>query len=280
MILVRGVSFRRQQRMVLRELSFEVRRGELFAILGRNGAGKSTLLHLLSGDLRPSSGAIHYEGRDLSAWSRATLACRRAVLMQALVVSLPFTVRDIVMLGHLPHVARETARRGSERVANAMEQLGIGDLADRRYHTLSGGEQQRVQLARCLVQTVGATERPGLMLLDEPVAHLDPGYQHILLAATRAFTRAGGTAIIVLHDLNLASAYADRALLLADNTVAACGPPSAILDPALITKLFGVHTISLHCETLAHPVLAFAPDPVGTPLDSTYPSSGEFHGSI
>jgi len=272
-IEVSALGFRRGAREILYDVDFTVACGEFFAILGCNGAGKSTLLQLLSGDSSPTRGQIRFRGRDLTTWSRHALASHRAVLLQSMQVSLPFTASEIVGLGTLPFAGRHSAAQRAETITGAMQQMGITELAGRRYHTLSGGEQQRVQLARCLVQARPPGERPGLLLLDEPVAHLDPSYQHKLLQFTREFTRAGGTAVVVLHDLNLAGTYADRALLLADRTIAACGPPREVLEPALIDRVFDVTTIRLDDSALDHPVLAFTPT-------TSVPSSGGFHDAL
>ncbi|MGE0337558.1 MAG: heme ABC transporter ATP-binding protein [Gammaproteobacteria bacterium] len=246
----------RGARAVLCDVSLDVSRGELFAVLGCNGAGKSTLLQVLAGDLRPEQGEVRFDGRPLAHWERGTLARARAVLQQSTTVHLPFTVREVVELGLLPFGPRALSRH-RDAIDAALACMGIDAAGDRPYHHLSGGEQQRVQFARCLVQVEGAGRERGVLMLDEPVAHLDPSYQHVLLATARDFTRRGGTVIVVLHDLNLALAYADRALLLHGGRVAACGTPREILTSALVSKVFGLPVIRIDPPALPHPLLAF-----------------------
>ena len=190
----------RNERDILRGVNLTVDDGELVALVGPNGAGKSTLLSVLSHDLVPSRGVVTLRGRALPDWTTADLALTRAVLPQSVTVAFPFTVVDVVRMGRAPYYRRAEAARDDEVVAEAMDEMGIGDLAERRHPSLSGGEQARVAMARVLAQAAP------VMLLDEPTAALDLKYQELVLQALTRRVAAGATAVVVLHDLSLAEA--------------------------------------------------------------------------
>lgn len=184
--------------------------GERIAILGPSGAGKSTLLRLIARELRPAAGQLSFEGRALAAWSSAELAQRRAVLPQQHGVASGLPVELVVALGR---VARPDDGQQHAIVREALIQAQAEHLHGRRFDTLSGGEQARVQLARVFAQAWDA--RDGLLLVDEPVAALDPGLSVSLMAAMSDFAERRGHALVaVLHDLNLAMNHFDRLWLL------------------------------------------------------------------
>jgi iron complex transport system ATP-binding protein len=215
-----------------------VNAGEMIAIVGPNGAGKSTLLRLLSGDLRPTSGAVRLKQRDLQAYSPRELALHRAMLSQHVNVTFPFTVEEIVQMG-----AGERSRAASQPLVEAaLHEVGLERFRDRQLPTLSGGEQQRAHFARVLVQ-LGCGEAlhgPGLLLLDEPTSSLDLRHQIDLVETAKR--RAGnGTAVIaILHDLNLAMRFADRIVLLHRGKLAVDGDRRTTLTTETIRRIFEV----------------------------------------
>jgi iron complex transport system ATP-binding protein len=229
--LVAGYGARR----VLRGIDLELRPGVLTALVGPNGAGKSTLLRALVGLLRPTAGSVRLDGREVAAIPRGELAGRIAVVPQSFDTLFPFTVREIVSLGRsarLPLFARPTAS-DARAVERALDELALGPLADRRLDALSGGERQRAVLAMALAQ------ESDVLLLDEPTVHLDPGHQRSTVLLVRDLARARGLVLVtVLHDLNLA-ALADRIVALVDGTVAADGPPEAVLAAGPVQRIFG-----------------------------------------
>ncbi|RKT44665.1 heme ABC transporter ATP-binding protein [Thiocapsa rosea] len=229
-----------------------VRPGELVVVLGPNGAGKSTLLRVLSGDLTPTTGAVSLNGRRLRNWSPLMLARQRAVLPQQSALSFPFRVEDVVRMGRSPHRA-VTLVRQEAIVREAMRRADVLHLAGRLYPSLSGGERQRVQLARVLAQIWEPTDLgPRYLLLDEPTSALDIAHQHQLLEIAREMLAGGELGVLaILHDLNLASAYADRILLLKDGRVAAAGSVAEIMDRGHLESVFGIPV-----QTLEHPSLA------------------------
>jgi iron complex transport system ATP-binding protein len=210
--------------------------GELAAVLGTNGAGKSTLFGVLCGDVR-CAGRIELHGRGLQDWPRAARARHLGVLLQQASLSFAFTAEEVVALGLTP--LSVGWREGRQRVRALMRRTDTAHLAQRAYPTLSGGERQRVNLARVLLQLSEAESAP-LLLLDEPTSAQDLGHQHQLMTLARDLAVAQGFNVVaVLHDLNLALAYADQCLVLAKGEVAALGKPRDVLKPARVEAVWG-----------------------------------------
>ncbi len=209
MIEVKNLSFSYDKSTpVLRDISFTLRGGECCAVLGNNGAGKSTLLKCIDRILRPQRGEVLLDGRDVSALPRRQLAREIAYVAQN---ERPgeLTVFDTVLLGRRPYIRWEATERDRALVTSLLKQLGLSSLALRPLSRLSGGERQKVLLARALAQ------QPRLLLLDEPTASLDPRNQHEVLRLIRRLARERELGVLtVLHDLNLALRYCDRFLLL------------------------------------------------------------------
>ena len=227
---------RRGRPFALGGLSFTVAEGEILGVLGPNSAGKTTLIRLLTKILAPTRGTIEVDGASIQDLSRAELARRIAVVPQDVPQGLPFTVEHLVLMGRYPHAPRrffETAEDLAIARA-AMAATGVLDLADTPVRTLSGGERQRVVLARALAQ------RPRLLILDEPTAHLDLRYQVECVALLRRVNREQGTTVLLVsHDLNLAGELCDRLLLLTDGRIARLGRPEDVLEEALLASVYG-----------------------------------------
>ncbi|MBR0754225.1 heme ABC transporter ATP-binding protein [Bradyrhizobium jicamae] len=219
-------------------VSLRVQAGEMIAIVGPNGAGKSTLLRMLSGDLRPSRGAIKLRQRDLHVYPPRELAQHRAMLSQHVNVTFPFTVEEIVAMG-AGDSPRATARRLIEA---ALHEVGLAQFSARQLPTLSGGEQQRAHFARVLVQLACGEARhgPGLLLLDEPTSSLDLRHQIDLVETARRRAQAGTAVIAILHDLNLAMRFADRILLLHRGRLAIDGDRATAMTEDTIRHIFEV----------------------------------------
>jgi iron complex transport system ATP-binding protein len=237
-----NVTVPRGDRTVLHDVSIAAGPYELVALVGPNGAGKSTLLSVLSGDVSPATGTVSIDDRALGDWGVGDLARTRAVLPQNQTVAFPFTVAEVVRMGRAPYHRRAESAEDDAVVAGAMGEVGIDDLAGRRHPSLSGGEQARVAFARVLAQATP------LLLLDEPTAALDVRYQELVLRAVAQRVRDGATAVVVVHDLGLAAAYATRVVLLHQGEVVADGEPAAVLTPAQLTRVYE-HPI----EVIAHP---------------------------
>lgn len=223
-------------------IDLEVPPGRVAVLIGPNGAGKSTLLRALSGELKPTRGSILLDGRDLKSFPAAELARRRAVVTQSSVLTFPFTVLEVAMLGVT--VPGFDVMASSARTAGleALDAVGLGGLADRPYVHLSGGERQRVHVARALSQLAAAAAHPGdtrCFLLDEPTASLDLAHQSMVLAAIRRQAALGMAVVAVFHDLNLAAALADELILLERGRVMAAGPAGKVLKDDLLSAAYG-----------------------------------------
>ncbi len=240
MLKVEAVSYRMQNRTLLKGVTFSLRQGELLAVVGANGAGKSTLISLINGENRPTEGKILLNNRPVSAYQPEELALKRATLGQSNNVNMAFSAEEIVMMGRYPHFRGTPRPADYQAVAEAMEISGTASLAERSFLTMSGGEQQRVQLARVLAQLWDCPG--GLLLLDEPVSSLDLRYQQQTLAVARAFVKQGYLVIAVLHDLNLAAQYADRILMMKDGRRWKDGTPAQVLNTNDIYHVFGLET--------------------------------------
>jgi iron complex transport system ATP-binding protein len=235
-VVARGIRAGYREREVLRDVDLAAQAGEVVALIGPNGAGKSTLLRVLAGLLRPDAGSVTIDGTDVTALDRRSIARHIAVVPQVFETLFPFTVREIVTLGRTSRLGPfgTLGADDARAVARALEDIGATDLADRRIDRVSGGERQRAVLAMALAQEAG------VLLLDEPTAHLDPTHQRATLDRVVTLARARGLAVVaVLHDLNLAAAFASRVVLLVDGAVIRSGPPSQVITAELVSAVFG-----------------------------------------
>lgn len=244
----RNLVVRAGRRTLLHGVSLTVAPGELVAILGPNGAGKSTLLRTLTGDLVPHTGAVEMDGRALEHWTLEDCAKRRAVLPQHTAIAFPFTALEVVLLGRTAW--RERRPRSTAIARDAMVAAGAADFEDREYPTLSGGERQRVQFARVLAQVwePPLPEAGRYLLLDEPTTGLDLVHQQAVLTLARERAREGFGVLAILHDPNLAFAYADRIVVLSAGRILAEGAAHTLADAALFETAFG-----LKVDMITHP---------------------------
>jgi iron complex transport system ATP-binding protein len=246
MLQIQGVSKKYGGNTVLEHIEFSVRKGEFFAILGPNGSGKSTLLKLISGAEKPDAGQLKLEGKPLSVYSPKQLSRMLAVLLQESLPAVDFTAREVVEMGRYPYqnwLGEENGDAGA-LVDEILEELGLKHLQNRSLRYLSGGERQRVALGKVMAQ------QPRLLLLDEPTTYLDIGYQIQMMDLVMEWRRQTGlTVVAVLHDLNLASIYCDRLLLLSGGKIRAIGTPEEVIRSDLIQHVYGTRPI-----VVEHPV--------------------------
>lgn len=243
-----GVTVKIRHKALVDKVSLTAEVGKVLAIIGPNGAGKSTLLRALTGDARLSEGSITMGGRSLSEWQRSEQAKIRAVFSQQTALNFAFRVSEVVMMGRWPHIRGRETRHDYDIVAAAMDATDITSLADRLYATLSGGEQQRVHLARVLAQIWEPIDnQPRYLLMDEPTNNLDLKHQHTALKLARQFAQDHTAVVVILHELNLASQYADHILVMNDAGVHQIGTPKDVLCLETISQVFELDvTISTH----------------------------------
>lgn len=253
-IVVERVSFSRRGKPVLKGIDFALGEREFVGLIGPNGAGKSTLLKLLMKLLTPIDGTVFLDDRELSRWDQKSLARRIAYLPQNPIPESPFPCREVVLMGRYAHLGRfeRESARDHEKVQEAMRQTETAAFADRPVTELSGGELQRVLLARTLAQ--GAE----YLLLDEPTANLDLQHQLGSMDLAASLVAQGRSVLMALHDLNLAARYCHRLILLHQGEVVAAGTPREVLTPMYLRSVYGIEA-----EVTFHPALHY---PVVTPL--------------
>jgi iron complex transport system ATP-binding protein len=241
---MRNVALGYDHHPVLKDISFKASPGDLTGLIGPNGSGKSTIIKALSGLIRPTSGRVLIDGKDINTIQRRELACLVGVVPQMPLLPSTFSAFEIVLMGRNPHLGlfQSENRRDWDIAREAMEKTGTMPLANRHVNELSGGEIQSLLIARVLVQETSA------ILLDEPTANLDIGRQMDMLGLIRQLCREKNlTALASLHDLNLASQYCDRLLLIDDTSIYAQGAPAEVITDANIKQVYGVeHCVYTH----------------------------------
>jgi len=222
---------------VLHDLNLTLKINTFYGLVGPNGSGKTTLLDLLMGSHKPSKGTVCFQSTELRKWDQRQLAKEIALVPQEFGFNFDFTVKEMVLMGRHPHIPR-FANPTAEDLAivdNIMAELGIGDLQNRFVTQLSGGEKQRVIVARALAQQ---TE---VLVLDEATSNLDIHHSiHIFQVVKNRVATKGGTVIAAIHDLNFAAAFCDEIILLEQGKVAATGPPETVLTPEGLKAVFGI----------------------------------------
>jgi iron complex transport system ATP-binding protein len=228
------VSYFRQP--VLQDIDLRIQSGEFFVLIGPNGSGKTTLLKAMAGMIRPEQGRVRIMGRLIEGYSRRALARTLAMVPQSPEHEFSFTVREVVLMGRSPHLGLLglEGQKDLDIAHHAMQSMQVEHLAQRRLHQLSGGEKQRVLIARALCQ------EPKIMLLDEPTSSLDLAHQVLVMDLLEELKQKRGiTVIMVAHDVNLAALYADRLLLLRSGRAVCQGPPKEVLTFETLEQTFG-----------------------------------------
>ncbi|MCR8546717.1 heme ABC transporter ATP-binding protein [Salipiger sp. P9] len=236
MLQARNITVTLGRAEVLHDIAFDAAPGQLTAICGPNGSGKTTLLRAMTGDL-PHDGRITLNGAGLETRAPWELAAIRGVLPQASALAFPFTVLEVVEIG----LSRGRSGGDPEAAMQALARVDLDHYATRPYQALSGGEQQRAQLARVLAQVAApvAEDGPRWLFLDEPVSALDIAHQLDVMQIARDFADAGGGVVAVMHDLNLTAMFADRVALLAGGHVLAAGPAAEVMTSETLSRAYG-----------------------------------------
>ncbi|MDN5356852.1 MAG: ABC transporter ATP-binding protein [Candidatus Methanomethylophilaceae archaeon] len=259
---VRDLFYNYDGKPVLKDVSFQIKEGEILGILGPNGCGKTTLLGNLNRNLSPKGGCVMLDGRDLEEHKKKDIAKDIAVVPQDSRVGFSFTVREIVSMGRMPF--QEAFQGDSPEdlriIDDAMKKTNVLEMADRYINTMSGGERQKVIIARAVAQT------PKILLMDEPTLHLDISAQFDILDLVYSLSRNEGlTVVIVSHDLPMVARYCDRIMMIHDYTIHALGKTEDVLTPENMRTVFGVdaelsvdsktgkNTIIMHGSTTNEP---------------------------
>lgn len=248
MLRALNISYAIGDKILVKDINLIMKPGEVNVIMGQNGAGKSTLLKILAGSINHYGGEAVINNRNILGYSQAELAKLRAVLSQHYEIFFPITVDEIVMMGRYPHFKSSPGKIDIDICMSAMELMGILELRNRDYNTLSGGEAQKTQMARVLAQIwqeKDTEQSPKILFLDEPVSSLDLHYQHHIMQVAKEFAGRRNLVAAVLHDINLAVSYADRIIFMKDGKIAKCYSAGESIDSEVVSSVFDITTHSI-----------------------------------
>ena len=239
MIKLDSIEYVIGSKKLVSDIKLNIKNGECLVIMGANGAGKSTLLKIIAGSLKPSKGNVIIDEANIDQLSPNVLAKKRAVLSQHYHLVFPLTVTEVVMMGRYAFYNNNPSKNDYAIVKESLELMNIEHLSNRIYQTLSGGEAQKVQMARVMSQVyIENNDQQKYLLLDEPVSHLDVHFQYELMRIANEYSKKKGTVIAVLHDINLALKYADRIIFLKDGILKYELNQSERIDVNLIKDIF------------------------------------------
>jgi iron complex transport system ATP-binding protein len=247
MIRAHQISYRHKEFHILDGIDITLEYGEFLAIIGPNGAGKSSLLSILANEVK-SEQKILFKNKNISDWDVRELSKHKAKFSQHNSNDIPLEVKDVVMMGRYPYFDAQPKQEDHEAMNNMMYETDVFHLKQREYNTLSGGEKQRVHLSRVMAQLQNDIAHK-LLFLDEPLNNLDVKHQYKALEIIKKFTKKTNSAVVVLHDLNLAAQYADKILLMKSGKMAAFGTPEEVFTAENIS-----HAYNFPCTICAHPI--------------------------
>ena len=237
MIKISGLFFSYKKTEILADIGLELRKGEILAIVGPNGAGKTTLLRCIAGIAKPDRGSIRIEGRDIFGMKRPDLAKRIGYVPQAAPSKFPVTVFETVLMGRRPYISWRPSENDLKIVTDLLRSMGLADIALRYFDQLSGGQKQKVLLAKAFAQGTGC------LLLDEPTSNLDLRHQMETMEMISTMAKEKGiAAILAMHDLNLTSRFADTILMLNNGRMSCIGEPGQVMTREKIRSVYGVET--------------------------------------
>ena len=243
LLTAQHLSVKLGERLILDDVSFQLPKGKITAIIGPNGSGKSTLLRAVSQSVKLQQGSVFFAGRALAGMNPGAIAREMAVLPQTPLAPPDLTVRDLVEYGRYPHRRwwRSVDAQEGEIINLAMRQTGVANMADRLINTLSGGERQRVWIAMAIAQ------QPKLLLLDEPTTYLDVSHQLEIMELLKSLNEAHGLTVgMVIHEINHAVSYAHQVVVLNEGRIAMAGSPRDAIKPELLRQVFGVESEIAH----------------------------------
>lgn len=248
MLETEKLSYNVKKRNLLQNINIKAEQGKLIAIVGPNGAGKSTLLSLLSHEIQTKNNTILFKKKELDNWNSSELPKHKSKFSQHYHHDIPLLVEDVVLMGRYPYFNTKPSVQDEEIVLKKLKELGIEHLAKRDYGQLSGGEKQRVHLARVLAQLENSIEHK-LAFFDEPLNNLDIMHQHSIMKNIKNFTKSGNTAMVVLHDLNITAEYADHIVLMKNGQIVKQGIPEDVFNHEIISKVY-----NFPCTVCKNPV--------------------------
>jgi len=239
---LKSVSLKLDNRQILKDVSLEINEGEIVSVIGPNGAGKSTLLNVLTGDITPDSGDTIYDNRQLNKISIQERAFTRSVMSQMQTLVFNFNVKDVIEMGWLQRGNSDFSSNFSKAFESVTKECNVHNLVHRKFNSLSGGEQRRVHFARTLLQLWRPSQSndPRYLLLDEPTANLDLSSEMLLMNILKARASSNVGILVILHDLNLASHFADKIAIMKDGEIKAFGKPEEIMTDDFLTSIYEV----------------------------------------
>ena len=239
---LKSVSLKLDNRQILKDVSLEINEGEIVSVIGPNGAGKSTLLNVLTGDISPDSGDIIYDNKQLNKISIQERAFTRSVMSQMQTLVFNFNVKDVIEMGWLQRGNSDFSSNFSMAFEAVTTECNVHNLVHRKFNSLSGGEQRRVHFARTLLQLWRPSQSndPRYLLLDEPTANLDLSSEMLLMNILKARASSNVGILVILHDLNLASHFADKIAIMKSGEIKAFGKPEEIMTDDFLTSIYEV----------------------------------------
>lgn len=269
MIQAKNISFSSGKKQILSPMSMRFDQPEMVVILGPNGAGKSTLLQILAGLFEPVSGEVSYASRQLKNWDITELARQRSYLLQHNTVFGAFTVEDILEMGRYPYFDMRPTAKDQQLIEQMVIEMGLESRRKQVYQTLSGGEQQRIQFARAILQLQDPHKEDlerKVLFLDEPLNNLDLHYQYSLMGQARSkIVDKGGIVIAVLHDINMAYQFADRILILKHGNLVVDDRTEQALDPEVLGSIFDIDVKKI---TISDKEVLFSTKPLHASADT------------
>ncbi|WP_292009764.1 heme ABC transporter ATP-binding protein [Chryseobacterium sp.] len=248
MIKAHQINYKHKDFHILEGVDISLEYGKFLAIVGPNGAGKSSLLSILAHEVKQGKQQILFKDKPIDQWDILELSKNKAKFSQHNSNDIPLQVKDVVLMGRYPYFDAQPGKEDLEAMNNMMYETDVYHLKDRDYNTLSGGEKQRVHLSRVMAQLQNEIAHK-LLFLDEPLNNLDIKHQYKALEIIKKFTRKANSAIVVLHDLNLAAQFADKILLMKSGRVAAYGNPEEVFTSEIISEAY-----NFPCSIFKHPV--------------------------
>ena len=239
---LKSINLKLDDRQILKNVSLEINEGEIVSVIGPNGAGKSTLLNVLTGDISPDSGDTIYDNKQLNKISIQERAFTRSVMSQMQTLVFNFNVKDVIEMGWLQRGNSDFSSNFSMAFEAVTTECNVNNLVHRKFNSLSGGEQRRVHFARTLLQLWRPSQSndPRYLLLDEPTANLDLSSEMLLMNILKARASSNVGILVILHDLNLASHFADKIAIMKDGEIKAFGKPEEVMTDDFLTSIYEV----------------------------------------